>query len=366
MSRIAWANDNLEKTKSAINLFKEKSIPGSKILICSHLEAKLIAFANMLHEAGFEVHLISNLPSSIKKELLPEILQMGLHFYDTSFLTFDESEALIAEILNKMEFDFVFDDGGHTYTKLLKPVRTIFTEFTQSGINSAITSEIKAPVINLNSSFAKRVVGNIYGTGISTLAAIQTLTNINFYGLNVGIMGLGPIGLSCALAFKGIGANVLTFDIDPAKEFRANKNGISFKTREELLMTSDLIITCTGQKHVISGPDLKLIKNGAILCNVGHFNQEIEISNRHGKQVAPNITKYNSSEKSFYLLANGNLVNLATGMGYPIQIIDISFAAAIHGWINFQNKADIGLIDYPEHLDRLYFKTEMDRFKDLT
>jgi len=366
MSRIKWASAKLVKTKDAVSRLKNEGFTGSKILICSHLEAKLIAFAKLLHQNGFEVHLISNLPSSVKKELIPEINEIGLHFYDTSFLTFDESESLISSIVNNTVFDFVFDDGGHTYTKLIKPVKTVFTEFTQSGINTAIASEIKAPVLNLNSSFAKRVVGNIYGTGISTLAAIQMLTNINFYGLNVGIIGLGPIGLSCALAFKGVGANVSVFDIDSSKEERALKNGISFTSKQELLITSDLIITCTGQKNVITLTDLELLRDGSILSNVGHFNQEIELPKTTSSQITSNINQYEMAGKSFYILAEGNLVNLATGMGYPIQIIDTSFAAAVHGWISLYNTVAPGLVEYPETLDQKYFSSEMERFKDLT
>lgn len=366
MSKIEWASAKLVKTKEALSQFKLEGYRESKILICSHLEAKLIAFAKLLHETGAEVHLISNLPSSVKKELIPEINEIGLRFYDTSFLTFDESESLISSIVNTTAFDFVFDDGGHTYTKLQRPVKTVFTEFTQSGINSAIASELKAPVINLNSSFAKRVVGNIYGTGISTLAAIQMLTNINFHGLNVGIIGLGPIGLSCALAFKGVGSNVAVFDVDISKLSRASKNEILFTSKQDLLQRSDLIITCTGQRNVITLNDLELLRDGAILSNVGHFNQEIELPETKSYNIAPHIHQYEIKDRSFYVLAEGNLVNLATGMGYPIQIIDASFAAAVYGWMSLCDSEEPGLVEYPEKLDRMYFSSEMERFKDLS
>jgi adenosylhomocysteinase len=365
-SHIDWAYSKLDKTKEAIAIFKKHAPYNAKILICSHLEAKLISFAKLLHEEGFEVHLISNLPTSVKKDLIPEINLIGLRFYDTSFLNFEESESLIAQIINETNFDFVFDDGAHTYSKLVQPSDAIFTEFTQSGINKANAHDLKASVINLNSSFAKRVIGNIYGTGISTMAAIQTLTNINFHGLNVGVLGFGPIGLSCAIAFKGAGANVMAFDINPKIEERALKNSIQFTTKSDLLRNSDLIITCTGQKHVISSSDFSMIKNGCIMANVGHFNNEIDLTNLVGSIVTSEIKNYNWEEKKFYVLADGNLVNLTTGMGYPIQIIDASFAAAVHSWLYFHKKQQFGLLDYPEILDKTYFKNEIEQYKDLT
>jgi adenosylhomocysteinase len=366
MSRIDWATDRLARTKDAITLFNEKGFTGSKILICSHLEAKLVAFAKLLHNNGFEVHLISNLPTSIKKELIPDIKKIGLQFYDTSSLSFSESEEVISSIINNTIFDFVFDDGGHTYTKLKKTVKTIFVEFTQSGINSVINSQLNATVINLNSSFAKRVIGNIYGTGISTLAAIQTIANINFYGINVGIVGLGPIGLSCALAFKGAGANILAYDINAFKKACAFKNGINFTTKDELLKSSDLVITCTGRKNVLSISDLKQLRNGSILSNVGHFNQEIELPEGNFSNITSNISRFEIDGKIFYLLADGNLVNLASGMGYPIEIIDSSFAAAVYGWIDLYNCNHNGLIEYPKDIDQKYFSSEMKKYQDLT
>jgi adenosylhomocysteinase len=209
MGQIDWVYCQLTSTREAIENFSSVVKTNSKILICSHLEAKLVAFSRILHEKGFEVHLVSNLPSSIKTDLLPEIYKIGLNFYDTSKLSFEESEEVIGNIINNETFDFVFDDGAHTYSKMKSSIsKTVFTEFTQSGVNQALKLSLNSLVINLNSSYTKRVIGNIYGTGISTLAAIQTITNISFQNLEVGIIGLGPIGLSCALAFKEAGSRV--------------------------------------------------------------------------------------------------------------------------------------------------------------
>ena len=152
----------------------------------------------------------------------------------SSSLTFPESEKVISQILSDYDFDFVFDDGAHTYSKLSKETRTIFTEFTQSGVNIAKKLALKAPVINLNSSFTKRVIGNLYGTGVSTLAAIQTISNINFHGLKVGVIGLGPIGLSCSKSFIGAGSIVRAYDVNKSPS-PTLKNNIIFCSKQELL-----------------------------------------------------------------------------------------------------------------------------------
>jgi adenosylhomocysteinase len=117
---------------------------------------------------------------------------------------------------------------------------------------------------------------------------------------------------------------------------------------------------------VITLDDLSLVKDGCILANVGHFNNEIELPKLKSSEIASDITRYDLGNKNIYVLAEGNLVNLTTGMGYPIQIIDASFAAAVHSWIHFHSNQQIGLIEYPEILDKTYFSDEIEKYKDLT
>jgi adenosylhomocysteinase len=363
MSQIDWCKTRLNKTRSAIQEFATSIKPSSaKILLCSHMEAKFIAFALMLNEAGFEVHLVSNLPTSSKKNLLDQVKSSTLTFYDNSHLSFEDSERLIHKIVNETKFDFIFDDGGHTYSKLneMNP-QCVCTEFTQSGINLAKEQTLKTTVINLNSSLTKSLVGNVYGTGISTLTAIQAITNISFHKVNVGIIGFGPVGLSCALSFKGANSNVFTYDRNESKKELAKKHGIQFAEKEELLKKCDLIITCTGRSGVINHHDMQHLKAGCILANVGHYNHEILLPKTATiTSYTENIEEYKTDGKSFYLLSHGNLVNLAFGLGYPIQIIDLSFAAAVYGWMDFsKNRKSPGLYEYPKELDLKYFSDEL-------
>lgn len=364
MSQIDWTKTRLNKTHEAISKFSASTRPSeTKILMCSHMEAKFIAFSQLLKDAGFEVHAVSNLPTSLKKYFIEEILNSGIIFYDTSNLTFEESEALISELVNKEKFDFIFDDGGHTYSKIKKQSLTsICTEYTQSGINLAKKMDLKIPVINLNSSLTKSLIGNVHGTGLSTLTAIQAITNISFYKLNVGIIGFGPVGLSCALSFLGAMSDVSVYDIDTSKKSLAEKYLINFVSKQELLARSDLIITCTGAINAISSPDLPLLKNHCILANVGHYNHEIKVpTETYIGKITPNITEHQSGDKNFYVLCDGNLVNLAFGLGYPIQIIDASFAAAIYAWEYFSKRKDLEgiLYEYPAELDSRHFKDEI-------
>lgn len=363
MSQIDWCKTRLSKTRFAIQDFAKNKKPADiKILLCSHMEAKLIAFAFILKDAGFDVHLISNLPTSLKTNLLEQVKASNLTFYNNSHLSFEESENLISKIVNETKFDFIFDDGGHTYSKMRDSyIQCVCTEFTQSGINLAKEQTLKTVVINLNSSLTKSLVGNVYGTGISTLTAIQAITNISFHKLNVGIIGFGPVGLSCALSFKGANSNVFAFDRNHTKKEIADKHGINFVEKSELLQNCDLIITCTGRSGVINHEDALLLKDGCILANVGHYNHEILLPDTAARAVfTENIEEYKLGAKSIYLLSHGNLVNLAFGLGYPIQIIDLSFAAAVYGWMNFsESRKSPGLYEYPNELDQKYFSEEL-------
>ncbi len=365
MSQIDWSKKRLIKTDQAIKEFATTRFPsGTKILMCSHMEAKFIAFSQLLKEAGFEVHAVSNLPTSIKKDFIEDIVNSGVIFHDTSHLSFEESEALILKLVNQEKFDYIFDDGGHAYTKIKEQnLNCICTEYTQSGINLARKSDLKVPVVNLNSSLTKSLIGNVHGTGISALTAIQAITNISFYKLNVGVIGFGPVGLSCALSFAGAGANVSVHDIDVGKKAIAKDHQIHFVSKEELLSKSDLIITCTGGMNTVSSQDFSMLKNHCILTNVGHYNKEIQVpEDTYCVRITPSITEHHLADKVFYLLCDGNLVNLAFGYGYPIQIIDLSFAAAIYAWECFSEKKDLKgmLYEYPADLDSHHFKDEIE------
>lgn len=367
MSQIDWCQSRLIKTRSAIQEFSTlKSSSEIKILMCSHMEAKFVAFAFMLKEAGFDVHLVSNLPTSLKPDLLDQVRNSSLTFYDNSYLAFEDSEKLIHKIVNENKFDFIFDDGGHAYTKILQEnPNCICTEFTQSGINLAKEQNLKVPLINLNSSITKSLVGNVYGTGISALTAIQAITNISFHKLNVGIIGFGPVGLSCALSFKGANSNVYAYDRNLEKKEIAERHEISFVEKKKLLEVCDLIITCTGRTSVITPQDALLLKDGCILANVGHYNHEISLpENANKKEITDNIEEYTFNNKSIYLLSHGNLVNLSFGLGYPIQIIDLSFAAAVYSWMHFSTKDyKVGLYEFPKEVDLKYFKEELEIYQ---
>lgn len=364
MSQIDWTKKRLKKTAEAIRQFSALAQSSSpKILMCSHMEAKFIAFSILLKEAGFEVHAISNLPTSLKKDFVGEIIASGIIFHDTTGLTFEESENLILNLVNKIKFDFIFDDGGHTYSKMRdRDTNCICTEYTQSGINLAKRIDLKVPVINLNSSVTKSLIGNVHGTGLSTMTAIQALTNISFYKLKVGIIGLGPVGLSCAFSFMGVMSEVSVYDNDEGKKNTAKKYQIPFSDRKTLLAESDLIITCTGAAGAISPQDISILKDECILANVGHYNHEIQIpQGTQAKGITSHITEHALGKKKFYVLCDGNLVNLAFGTGYPIQIIDVSFAAAVYAWEDFKKCKELSgmLYEYPKELDNKYFKDEI-------
>jgi adenosylhomocysteinase len=360
----------LKQTKQAAE-FAFNELGTKNILLCSHLEPKLAAMGCHLSEIGFNVSAISNLPTSFKKECIEPLKSSGVKVFDNSDYDFNDSELWLTKILNENNYDFIFDDGVHTSLKKCpqNPER-IISEFTQSGINeiNKYKQKLNSTVFNLNSSYTKAVIGNLYGTGISTLSAIQNITNKSFRGLKVGVVGYGPIGKSVAREFKSLGSQVSILEIDKSKI--DNKKGLEFLEKNKFLSINELIITCTGNKHVINQEDFKNLKDGVILANVGHYNHEIEIPRDAKKnEIANYIEQIKLADKTSFLLCNGNLVNLMAGKGYPIEVIDYSFAASLYGWVYFCKKKNevVELYDFPSSLDNEYFsalKSEYIKWED--
>jgi adenosylhomocysteinase len=239
------------------------------------------------------------------------------------------------------------------------------TEETTTGVirlrAMAKDGTLKYPIIAVNDAMTKHFFDNRYGTGQSTLDGVIRATNVLLAGLKVVVAGYGWCGRGVAMRAKGLGADVIVTEIDPVKGIEAVMDGFRVMPMAAAVKEGDVFITVTGNKSVIRGEHFEQMKNGAIVCNSGHFNVEIDIPaleklSSGKKEVRPLVDQYLlKDDRKVYLLGEGRLVNLATAEGHPASVMDMSFAnQSLSAEYLMKNHKTMKPQVYtvPEHLDR--------------
>jgi adenosylhomocysteinase len=271
------------------------------------------------------------------------------------------------------------DDGADLVTMLLSKRTDLVanviagTEETTTGVirlrAMAKDGTLKYPIIAVNDAQTKHFFDNRYGTGQSTLDGVIRATNLLIAGLKVVIAGYGWCGRGIAMRAKGHGADVIITEIDPTKGIEAVMDGFRVMPMAEAAKQGDVFITVTGNKNVIRGEHFEAMKSGAVVCNSGHFNVEIDIPSLErlssGKrEVRPLVEEYLLKDgRKVYLLGEGRLVNLATAEGHPASVMDMSFAnQALSAEYLVKNSKDLKPQVYvvPEDLDKEIARLKLD------
>ena len=268
-------------------------------------------------------------------------MEDGLNVYAWYNCTPEEYDANIAKVLEH-DCNIIIDDGGdlvhmlHTAMRDKIPYVIGGCEETTTGIIRLIAmaknEELSFPMVMVNNADCKHLFDNRYGTGQSVFDGINRTTNLIVAGKIVVVAGYGWCGKGVAMRAKGLGARVVVTEIDPIKAIEAVMDGFDVMPMNEAAKIGDFFITVTGCAGVIDEEDFRVMKNGAVLCNAGHFDVEIDM--KRLREIAldtidqrKNITGYQISEDTWiYVLAEGRLVNLAAGDGHPAEIMDMSFA----------------------------------------
>lgn len=243
----------------------------------------------------------------------------------------------------KSEPQLIIDDGGDLVNMLHGERRELIpnlmggSEETTTGVHRlkalAAAGHLAFPMIAVNDAYCKYLFDNRYGTGQSSWDGIMRTTNMSVAGRTVVVAGYGWCGKGVAMRAKGLGANVIVTEVDPIKGIEAVFDGFRVMPMQEAAKHGDIFVTVTGCKDVITKPHMEVMKNGAVMCNAGHF--DVEINKHHLEElsvVAPyevrkNIMTYTMADgRKLNLLGEGRLVNLACGDGHPIEIMDLSFA----------------------------------------
>lgn len=341
--RILWAEKDMDVLREIRDNFsKKKPLKGIKIAACLHVTAETANLMRTLKAGGAEAALCASNPLSTQDDVAASLVK---DFEINVFAINGEDKKIYYKHLNQA-IDFkpnITMDDGADLVSLLHSRRKKDSEKIIGGTEETTTGVIRLralagqgkllyPIIAVNDAQTKHFFDNRYGTGQSTLDGIIRLTDILLAGKTVVAAGYGWCGRGVAAKARGMGARVIVTEVDEVKALEAVMDGFQVMSMEKAASVGDLFITLTGDINVIDKEHFKLMKSGAIVCNSGHFDVEINIKAlkklaKKKIEVKPLVDEYTlAGNKKIYLLAQGRLINLAGAEGHPASVMDMSFA----------------------------------------
>ncbi|AMH95503.1 adenosylhomocysteinase AhcY2 [methanogenic archaeon ISO4-H5] len=369
--RLHWAYEHMPVIQEIDKKFrKEQPLAGLKIGMALHTEAKTGMLAVTLANAGAEIRLASCNPLSTDDSVAAALREeFGLKVYAKKFESDEEYYANLNAVLD-MKPDFVIDDGADLITMAHTSRREVLSnikggnEETTTGIvrlkAMAADKKLEFPVMDVNDSKMKYLFDNRYGTGQSVFDGWMNATNLIVAGKRVVVAGYGWCGKGVAMRSKGLGALVTVTEVDPVKAIEARMDGFDVMPMSEAVKTADIVLTVTGCKDIVTKKDFMNMKDGCVLGNAGHFDNEISKKDLNElavskEQVRDFIDCYTMKDgRKFYLIGEGRLMNLAAGQGHPAEIMDTSFstqAMAIVYMVENHDKLKNNVIPVPDEID---------------
>ena len=342
--KILWADRDMPVLTQIRQRFeKQRPLRGMRVGCCMHVTSETANLMRALKAGGAEVALCASNPLSTQDHTAASLVK---DFGIKVFARRAESVKVFYDHLNAVidiKPQITMDDGAdlvntlHTKrTEEATNIRASMEETTTGVIRlRAMASQgtLKFPVIAVNDADTKHLFDNRYGTGQSTLDGVLRATDVLLAGKHVVVIGYGWCGRGVAMRARGAGAIVHVTEVDPLKALEAVMDGFNVAPMNELASIGEVFITVTGNKHVLRAEHFRKMKNGAIVCNSGHFDVEIDIpalkklSRKVVKEVRPMVTEYQiTGDRSIHLLADGRLVNLSAATGHPASVMDMSFA----------------------------------------
>ncbi|MDP3789434.1 MAG: adenosylhomocysteinase [Candidatus Omnitrophota bacterium] len=341
--RIEWASEYMPVLKLIKQRFaKEKPLKGSTIACCLHVTTETANLLLALAAGGADVVLCASNPLSTQDDVAASLVKD--HNIPTFAIKGEDDKTYYKHINSALDMhpDITMDDGADLVSiihlkrrELLKGVKGGSEETTTGVIrlrSMAKAGKLLFPMIAVNDADTKHLFDNRYGTGQSTVDGIIRATNVLFAGSKVVVCGYGWCGRGVAMRARGMGAVVYICEVDPMRALEATMDGFEVAPMQNVAKTADIFITLTGDINVLRAEHFKLMKDGAIICNSGHFNVEIDIpalerlssKKRHVREFVEEFTL--RSGKRINLLGEGRLINLAAAEGHPASVMDMSFA----------------------------------------
>lgn len=369
--KINWVKAHMPVLRSIEEDFlKSKPFSGLRVALSIHLEAKTAYLCKVLASGGAEMYVTGSNPLSTQDDVAAALVHAGLNVFAWYNATAEEYTDHLRAVISASP-NLIIDDGGdlvnliHNEYPNLIPNVLGGCEETTTGIirlvSMARDNKLKFPMVAVNNAKCKYLFDNRYGTGQSVWNGINRTTNLIVAGKTTVVAGYGWCGKGVAMRAKALGARVIITEIDPIKAMEARMDGFDVMPMEEAAKYGDFFVTVTGCKDVITENAYKNMKDGAILCNAGHFNVEINLPEleKSAVRIFPqrqNIMGYEMADgRVISVLAEGRLVNLAAGDGHPAEIMDMSFsiqALCAEYIVNNREKLKVGVNDVPEEIDR--------------
>ena len=379
-NNIEWAMKDMPVLRKIRERFlREKPFAGLKLSACVHVTKETAALCTVMKDGGADGILIASNPLSTQDDVAAALVKYWdipvLGYAGESTETYKEHARLALD----HNPDIIIDDGCDLVATLHaeRPemaARVIgSTEETTTGIIRLkaleAQGELRFPALGVNTSLTKHLYDNRYGTGQSAMDGIMRAANILIAGKTVVISGYGWCGKGCAMRAKALGGNVIVCEVDPLKALEAAMEGYRVMPIAEAAKEGDIFLTVTGDKHVVDIQHIMEMKDGAFLCNAGHFDHEVNVPDLKPlateiKRIRPFLDEYKlSNGKSVYVLCEGRLVNLVAAEGHPASVMDMSFANQALG-IEFlvKNKGNLEnkLYTLPESVDMNIAKLKLE------
>ncbi|MEK6624476.1 MAG: adenosylhomocysteinase, partial [Bdellovibrionota bacterium] len=360
----------------------QKPLKGARIAGCLHMTIQTAVLIETLVELGAEVRWSSCNIYSTQDHAAAAIAAKGIPVFAWKGMTEEEYDWCIEQTLrwpNGTGLNMILDDGGDLTNivhdkqpALLKEIRGL-SEETTTGVHRLYErvkhGTLKVPAINVNDSVTKSKFDNLYGCRESLIDGIKRATDIMIAGKVCVVAGYGDVGKGCAQSFIGLGGRVIITEIDPICALQAAMEGLDVMTMDEAAKMGDIFVTATGCVDVINNKHLDSMKDGAIVCNIGHFNAEIDVAHLHKKyretNIKPQVDMYTSQTgKRIVLLAQGRLVNLGCATGHPSFVMSNSFTnqvlAQMELWQN-ASKYELKVYMLPKHLDEMVARLHIEK-----
>jgi adenosylhomocysteinase len=341
--RIEWAEREMPVLRLIRQRFaEEKPLSGVKLVACAHITTETANLARALQAGGADAVLIASNPLSTQDDVAASLVSdWGIPVYA---IKGESTETYNRHVRTALDYrpDIIIDDGSDVVATIIKErqdqLKQIIgsTEETTTGIQRLHAMEsagvLTFPAIAVNNAQTKHFFDNRYGTGQSTLDGIIRATNILLAGRTFVVVGYGWCGKGVALRGRGMGANVVVTEIDPIKAVEAVMDGFRVMPIAEAASIGDVFVTVTGNRHVIDGPHFAKMKDGAIVCNSGHFDLELNLVALREMSdapvtIRPFVEEYKlNNGRRVIVLGEGRLINLAAAEGHPASVMDMSFA----------------------------------------
>ncbi|NER14556.1 adenosylhomocysteinase [Leptobacterium flavescens] len=362
----------------------EQPLKGARIAGCLHMTIQTAVLIETLVALGAEVTWSSCNIFSTQDQAAAAIAEAGVPVYAWKGMNEEEFDWCIEQTLffgeDKKPLNMILDDGGDLtnmvldkYPELVDGIKGL-SEETTTGVHRLYdrmkNGTLPMPAINVNDSVTKSKFDNKYGCRESAVDAIRRATDVMLAGKRVVVCGYGDVGKGTAASFRGAGSIVTVTEIDPICALQAAMDGYEVKKLETVVGNADIVITTTGNKDIVRGEHFEAMKDKAIVCNIGHFDNEIDVAwlnDNHGDskvEIKPQVDKYTVNGNDIILLAEGRLVNLGCATGHPSFVMSNSFTnqtlAQIELWNNSENyKNEVYML--PKHLDEKVAKLHLAR-----